>query len=226
MIRSLRAAVCLAVMVALCGIALAQHGVDAKPKPSDYPIHADAGGTIIGAEYLVRSVGGERDMFIVDEYLVIHVAVYPPKGRTVDVSNGHFRLRINGKDKELRLPQTPGMVAASLKYSDWERRRNLEIGGGLGDQTVILGRRQQAPRFPGDRRDAERRLPGPITKAEQVGGSDSPEQRVVTTALPEGSAAGPVAGHLYFAYKGKTTKIKSLELLYDTGDRQSTLRFF
>jgi hypothetical protein len=226
MIRRFRLAAYLIASLALCSPAVAQHGVEAKPKPSDYPVHGDAGGVGIGAEYLVRSVGGERDMFVVDDYLVVHVAVYPPKGRPVDVSTGHFRLRINGKNKELRLAQTPGMVAASLKYSDWERRRNLEVGGGMGDQTVILGRRRETPRFPGDRRDAENRLPGPVTKTDQAGGSDSPEERVVETALPEGPAAGPFAGHLYFAYKGKPKRIKSLELIYDTGDRQSTLRFF
>ncbi|HWR50870.1 MAG TPA: hypothetical protein VN428_07165, partial [Bryobacteraceae bacterium] len=143
MIPSLRAAASLTAFVALCGVAGAQHGVDAKPKPSDYPVHADAGGIAIAAEYLVRSVGGEHDMFVVEDYLVLQVAVYPQKGRPLDVSNGHFRLRINGKDKELRLPQTPGMVAASLKYPDWERRKNVEVGGGTGDQTVILGRRRQ-----------------------------------------------------------------------------------
>ncbi|HWR51544.1 MAG TPA: hypothetical protein VN428_10580, partial [Bryobacteraceae bacterium] len=89
----------------------------------------------------------------------------------------------------------------------------------------ILGRRRQTPRFPGDPREAERRPPGGVmTTTEGAGTSDSPETRIVESALPEGSATGPVAGHLYFAFKGKPKKIKSLELLYDTGERQATLR--
>lgn len=42
-----------------------------------------------------------------------------------------------------------------------------------------------------------------------------PEELVVQTALPEGSRRGPVSGYLYFAYKGKTASIKTLELLYE-----------
>lgn len=223
---SLGAVLCAAASMMLCTAALAQHGVAPRPKASDYPVHAAAGGAGIGAEYLVRSVGGERDMFVVDDYLVVQVAVYPAPGQRLDVSAGHFRLRINGKNKDLRLPQTPGMVAASLKYQDWERKPNLQVGGGVGDQTVILGRRRQTPRFPGDRRESDTRLPGPVSSTEQAGGSDTPQERVVETALPEGQTAGPIAGHLYFAFPGKPKKIKSLELLYDTGERRASLRFF
>ncbi len=223
--RSGRSAVlCLLAVTLWSGSAAAQHGVDPKPKPEDYPVHADAGGVKIAAEYLVRSVGGERDMFVIKDHLVVQVALYPQKGKPLDISNGHFRLLINGKKNEMRMAQAPGMVAAAMKYDDWAVRRNLEVGGGYGDSTVILGRPRQQPRFPGDRRETDRRPTGSATINEER--PDTPEARVVELALPEGPAPGPVAGHLYFVFTGKPKKIKSLELIYDTGERKAALRLF
>ena len=40
------------------------------------------------------------------------------------------------------------------------------------------------------------------------------EQRVLKKTLPEGDRATPVAGLLFFSYRGKIEKINKLELLY------------
>ena len=42
-----------------------------------------------------------------------------------------------------------------------------------------------------------------------------PEELLVRTALSDGEFRGPVSGFLYFAYKGKPSGIKSLDLLYE-----------
>ena len=52
--------------------------------------------------------------------------------------------------------------------------------------------------------------PGGVTTEPRVPASEL----VVQMALPEGPYRGPVSGFLYFPYKGKTTSIKSLDLLY------------
>jgi hypothetical protein len=39
---------------------------------------------------------------------------------------------------------------------------------------------------------------------------------VVETALPLGPQKWPVSGFLYFAFTGKTSSIKSLELIYNS----------
>ena len=52
------------------------------------------------------------------------------------------------------------------------------------------------------------------------------EEAVVDAALPEGRATGPVGGHLYFPYTGKVKSLKSLELIYQHGERQTILRLF
>ena len=205
-------------------------GTTPKPQPGDYPAHVQLGRVALGAEYLVRSlfVGGQS--FVTPDYLVVEVAVYPPKGEALEVSSGEFTLRLNGK-KQLLFAQSPGFVAASLKYPDWERRRTLEVGGGVGDTGVILGRPETAERFPGDPRPRQTRLPAPpkAPAPQDPSGLDKPEpvraeEAVVEAALPEGKAAGPVSGYLYFAYQGKLKSIRTAELLYAGAAGKAGLR--
>jgi hypothetical protein len=51
-------------------------------------------------------------------------------------------------------------------------------------------------------------------------------EAVVDAALPEGRATGPVSGHLYFPYRGKVKSLKSLELIFQLGGKQTVLRLF
>lgn len=200
----------------LCGAAFAQSsGTKPKPKPEDYPARARIGDLVIAAEYLVHTLPAAKQSFIVPDYLVIEIAVYPPRGQTVQISSGMFTLRINGKKSEL-YAQAPGMVAASLKYSDWERRPSLEAGAG----PVILGRRDPVGRFPGDQRDPEtQRPPRPQVPDQTPGGveregTQTADQAAIETAFPDGPTGGPVSGYLYFAFRKKPASIKSLELIY------------
>src|SRR5437899_5237635 len=55
-------------------------GADPKPKAEDYEVHGRAGAVTIGAEYMVTSVGGEGQMFVLDDYLVVEVGLFPRKG--------------------------------------------------------------------------------------------------------------------------------------------------
>ncbi len=143
------------------------------------------------------------------------------------VSAAHFRLRVNNK-KQTLYSQTPGMVAASLKYPDWHERRGLEGSAGAGNAGVILG--TPSSRFPGDSRD-RRRLPAPPRAPEEENRSGierAPETKaedaVVGAALPEGPQRGPVAGCLYFPYDGKLKSLKTLELLYEGPRGTASLR--
>lgn len=202
----------------LLAAAVLSAGVEPRPRASDYPATAQTEAARFGAEYLVRSVSAQNQTFLVNDYLVVEVAVYPEGGRRFPLAAGHFTLRVNGKKTAL-LPQTPGMVAASLKYPDWERRTELVLGGGVGDTGVVFGRRDPVERFPGDPRPRQSRLPTPprvptaAPEAEKEP-TPPPEELVIQAALPEGEIRGPVAGYLYFAYKEKPRKIRKLELLY------------
>lgn len=205
-------------------------GTTPKPQPGDYPAHAQPGQVALGAEYLVHSFFLRGQTFVTPDYLVVEVAVYPPKGEALAVSSGEFTLRLNGK-KQVLFAQSPGFVAASLKYPDWERRGALEVSGGVGDTGVILGRPERVERFPGDPRPRQTRLPAPpkAPAPQDPSGLDQQppvraEEALVEAALPEGKAAGPVSGYLYFAYKGKIKSIRTLELLYDGPAGHAILR--
>jgi hypothetical protein len=201
--------------------AAAQNGTRPKDKPTDYPAHTTSDQVVLGAEYLVHSVPGAGETYFVPNYLVVEVACFPAKGARPNLQAGQFTLRINGK-RDVVFPQAPSFVAASLKYPDWERRPRLVGEAG----PVIIGRPERVERFPGDPRPGRTRLPEP-PRAPDTGSPREPamsaEELVVDAALPEGEAAGPVSGYLYFAYRGKTKKIKSLELLWSGGEEPVVL---
>ena len=214
----------------ILGSPVRAQGTTPRPAPSEYPVHTALGRASLGAEYLVRSLPGQGQTFDVRDYLVLEVAVYPAQGESFMVSSGHFTLRVNGR-KQTLYPQTPGMVAASLKYADWERRPTLQAGAGVGDTGVILGAPPPVERFPGDRRPTQNRLPKPPRAPDTPGNVErrepaSAEEVAVQTTLPEGETRGPVSGHLYYAFKGKTKSIKSLELLYRGPAGEAALKLF
>jgi hypothetical protein len=192
-------------------------GVPERPKASGYPAQATLPGLALGAEFMVRSVAGPDRTAIVRDYVTVEVALYP--AAALDVRSGQFTLRVNGK-KPMLFAQTPQFVAAALKYPDWERRPELTASGGLGDAGVVLGRAPPVERFPGDP-SARRGPQAPrAPEADGRGGYDAPpkmtpEELVVAAALDEGERRSPLAGYLYFAFRGKPGSIKTLELLYD-----------
>ena len=204
-------------------------GHEPREKPADYPVHAAIGNAGIGAEYLVHSFSGDRQTFYTPDYLVVEVAVYPAREAVFEIGNGTFVLRINGR-KQTLYPDAPGFVAASLKYPDWERRMNVETQASVGNADVIVGRSQTVERFPGDPRPGQNRLPRAPKAPEADPRSGAERQEpvnaadiIAATALPEGIAASPVSGYLYFRYRGKTKSIKSLELVYQNKDDSVSL---
>lgn len=194
-------------------------GTTPKTNPSEYPAQVRLGSTVYGVEYMVRSIGSDKQTFITEDYLVVEVALFPDKGTSTSVDMRNFTLRLNGKKSAL-LAQTPGIVGASLKYPDWNRQTGVIASAGAGDRGIILGRPTEVERFPGDPRPSQRRLPrGP--EAPTV---ERPEQEpvdypaiVVKMALPEGPIKYPVSGYLYFPHRGKLESIRKVELLIGGG---------
>jgi hypothetical protein len=209
----------------LAPVLMAQRGLQPKPKASDYPARARGQGVEIGAEYLVHTLKSGDDSFFVPDYLVIEVAIYPAKGETGTISSDQFSLRINGK-KQVLWAQPPGFVAASLKYPDWTRKPALQAGAAAGNTGIILGRPASVGRYPGD--PEARRLPDPpkVQQQPEKEPQQTGDQAVTETALANGKLEGPVSGYLYFEYKGKTAKIKSLELIYRSGEKTIVVPLF
>lgn len=191
------------------GCVLLFAGTEPKAKPEEYPVHGRAGEIAIGAEYMVQSIATPRATFIAKDYLVVEVAAFPPRtGAMIRASD--FTLRVNGAKQEL-LTQTPGMVAASLKYEDWGRQRGITAQAG----PVIIGPRASS-RFPGDaRQPLPRPAPAPESAAPEVEQEAvDPSDAIDAAALNEGPARQPRSGYLFFPYTGKLTKIKTVELVY------------
>jgi len=190
-----------------------------REKASDYPEHAKLADREIGAEYLVHSIPVERGVLVASDYLVVEVAVFPLTLAGVAVSSGQFTLRINGKKAPV-YAQSPGMVAASLKYPDYERTRpQLVAQAG----PVIIGGTQPVSRFPGD---PSARRPPRVEQAPDApdrGATDQESQipiedQVTRAALADEHTTRPRRGVLFFPYQGKTKSIRSLELVCEPGE--------
>jgi hypothetical protein len=202
-----------AALVLAAALAYAQGGTEPKPKPEDYEAHGSGKAASLGAEFLIHSFSGRGQMYIADDYLVVEVALYPPKGEAVEVNAGQFTLRVNGKRPLLTVPAS--MVAGSFQHPEWQPRLEGSVGAGPAD--VIFGRPRPSTDpgnpVPGRRppRAPDDDPPGGIEREARV----KPEELVVETALPTGRYSGAVSGYLYFPYKGKASGIKTVELVYD-----------
>jgi hypothetical protein len=205
----------LRILIAAGTLSLVLAGQDApRSKASDYPVHITLPGMEMGAEYLVHSIPGERGGYFAKEYLVVEVAIFPASRESVKISSGRFTLRIN--NKSVLLARSPGMVAAALKYQDWEQRPQMTAQAG----PVIYGA-PQVGRFPGDPTQP-RPLPTPRAPDQGSGNvekqQDLPiEDAIARSALPERPTVEHVKGCLFFRFEGKLKSIKSLDLIYDTG---------
>src|SRR5262245_48404461 len=115
-----------ALLLGVAAAAFAQ-GAEPKTKAEEYDVHGQSKNVTVGAEFMVHSFSGQGQTFIVNDYVVVEVALYPPKGESHVVKSGAFALRINGKKPPL-LPQPPTMVAATMQRPEWQNRPHLEAG--------------------------------------------------------------------------------------------------
>jgi len=192
---------------ALCVVtAFAQGGTDCKSKPEDYEVHAQVKDIGIGAEFMIHSFSGQGETYLTPDFLVVEVALYPPKGTTLNAGDGQFALRINGK-KQLLTPASPQLVASTLQHPEWRSGPRFQVGGmpPVMDDGTYGGHPPRSPlpppRDPGEDVPREPRVTAP--------------DLLLQTAFPEGPHKVPFSGFLFFPYKGKGSSIKSLDLLYD-----------
>jgi hypothetical protein len=191
-----------ALLLCCAGLAWAQ-GTTPKSSAAEYEVHAATAAVEIGAEFMVHSVLSEDQSAVLKDYLVIEVALFPPKRIPLESDSGSFTLRLNGKT----VPRaTPQMVAAAIERPEWSPgpRRDGDVPQ-RPPYGNVPGQRMPIPRPP----TAEERAG--IDPRERV----TPAQLVARTALPQGRFDGAVSGYLYFPFKGKTSAIRTLELTYD-----------
>ncbi len=200
-------------VIALVALALTPSlkALDARDSPADYPVQGAVVDMKIGVEYMVRSFLADNQSFTIDDYLIVEMGVFPQREAKLDLRR--FTLRINGNS--ILHTQTPGMVAASVKYPDWTMRPSMQGGATTPDgRGVIIGRDPRVGRWPGDPRQS----PEPENRTPQVQPDKEPidyERLITRSSLPEGKFNKALAGFLYFPYNGKLKSIKTVELLID-----------
>ena len=185
--------------------------LDARSSPVEYPAQAARSELRVGVENMVQSFLADNQSVTIDDYLLIEIGVFPEREAKVDLRR--FILRINGKT--LLHAQTPGMVAASVKYPDWRMRPTFEGGATREDgRGIIVGRDPRVGRWPGD----PRQTPTPPERTSPVEPDKQPidySHLINRSSLPEGKFNKPVAGFLYFPYDGKLKSIRTVDLLID-----------
>jgi hypothetical protein len=183
-------------------------GMPPRAAASEFPHHAQLGPVTIAAEFTGHGIGTPQGALTSEDYVAVEVGFYGAEGTRARLSIDDFSLRVNGKKVGLR-GQPYGMVLSSLKDPEWEppstetKKSKTSMGGG-GEGG---GQNNDPPPVP------------KMTFAERR----AMEQKVQKSTLPEGDRALPVAGLIFFQYRGKTQGIKTLELLYDGPAGKATL---
>lgn len=181
-------------------------GLPPRATPADYQAHAQAGTVAVGAEFAGHSIPTPQGPLTTEEYVVVETGLFGPPGARVTISSNDFSLRINGK--KTPLPSQPyGLVIGSAKDPEWQppaaapkSKTSLGGGGGQGETNEP---------------------PAPV--AIPIGVQRAMAQRIQKAALPEGERTLPVAGLIFFQYRGKSKGIHSVQLIYEGPAGKATL---
>ncbi len=203
---------------AVCVAAFAaERGVKPRADVSEYPAHRQMDDGAIGAAVLDPQQ--TRSTFVSDinrGYVVVEIALYPPKGKRIDVSDTDFVLRVAGTKIQARAARPAEIARILQKTAPAERTVDVYPSVGIGYES--------GPSVYDPNTGTTRRSRGVYTST-GVGvgvGSTRPastdddrrtmEQELSDKALPEGEAVSPVCGYLYFPISPK--KKASYELEY------------
>jgi hypothetical protein len=199
------------------------HGTVPREDAEKYQAHADREGLMAGAELLTSDQARKKFSANVSRCcIVVEVAFYPEKDKPVDVLLDDFSLQPEGADYSAR-PMSPQVVASRLeKKSESTRRVTTTETAGVGYEsgTYIDPVTGRPVKYHGVTTDV-----GAGVGAEPAGypqqtdrDRDNLEVELAEKALPEGAAAKPVAGYLYFPTSIREKKRTPLQLKYKIKD--------
>ncbi|SRR5579859_2519288 len=207
---------CLAVAL-MCVVSLsaeAPRGTVPRATADRYPVHAVQGGVAIGATLLTPDQTRKAFASDVDRCcVVVEVALYPSKDSTVGVSLNDFVLRVTGTDVAVK-PSVAKVLAAKLqKKAASPRDRDINIvpttsvGYESGGYDPVTGQRRSGGIYTSTGVGV-----GIGGSQPQPGSTDvdrnTMELELGEKGLPEGEAAVPVAGYLYFSLPQTKEKAK------------------
>lgn len=184
-------------------------GVPPRAAPTDYQAQGKAGAVTIGAESTGHSVITPEGTFTTEDYLAVEVGLF---GAHATISASDFSLRLNGKKQPLP-SQGYLLILKSLKDPEWVppdvgQHESKSKGGITGGGDSGGGGGNDPPPPPP-------KMPLELQRAMA--------QKVQHSELPEGDRPLPVAGLLFFSYRGKTDSIRSMELVYSGSAGKATL---
>lgn len=186
-------------------------GLPPRAAPSDYQAAEKAGAFTVAADFVGHAVPTLQGPLSSEDFVAVEVAFFGPADGKVKLSFTDFSIKINGKKNPIESQQY-GLVMKSLSDPEWipdvpaegpKSKGGISGGGGGG--------------AAGDPKPAPPKMPFPLRRAM--------EQKVQKAALPEGERAVPVAGLLFFPYRGKDQSIQLVEVLYAGAAGKATLTF-
>lgn len=183
-------------------------GMPPRVAPTEYQAHGTAGDFTIAADFDEHSVPTPDGTFTSEDYVVVEAALFGPAGAKINLKLEDFSLHIN--DKKAPLPsQAYALLFHSLSDPEWippkqpddEKSKTAINTGGRGGQN--------------DDKPLPPKMPRELRRAM--------EQKVLKVVMPEGERPAPVAGLLFFYYRGKSKNIKSMELIYNGAAGTATI---
>jgi hypothetical protein len=181
-------------------------GLPPRATPGDYQAHGQAGTITIGAEFKGHSVPTPDAVYSNEDYVAVEVGLFGPPEARLKLAHDDFTLRIDGKKTVLTgLPYAA--VFRSLKDPEW-----VPEGGtaSKSKSSVSTGGDKSSDGPP-----PPAHMPIELERAM--------DQRVQKSALAEGERVLPEAGLIFFEHRGKTEKIRSIELIYSGPAGKATL---
>jgi hypothetical protein len=211
-IGALSAAVCLCGQgqpPSSTGAPIENKGIPPRATPGDYQAHTQAGTVTIAAEFAGHSVPTEQGPLTTEDFVVVETALFGAPDARLTISADDFSLRINGK--KTPLPSLPyGMVLSSVKDPEWippeQAKSKSKTGLTTGGDSDQSGSNEPPPPV---------KIPIEVQRAMA--------QRVQKATLPKGDRALPLAGLIFFQYRGAAKGIHSVELIYDGPAGKATL---
>jgi len=196
----------LTILTTLSLFAQAPPGLDTKPvaarsAPADYQAQAKEGEYTVAADFVSHAVPTPQGMFTSEDYVVVEVAFYGPPESKLRLSFSDFSLKIN--DRKTPIPGQPnGVVFRSLSDPEW-----------------------QPPKVEDDKQKRPAGEPPPPTPKMPFAMRRTMELKVQKAAMPEGDRVLPIAGLLFFPYRGKDEGIRTVELQYNGAAGTAVLTF-
>lgn len=191
--------------------AAAQKGTTPRESAARYPVHGELDGVAIGAALLTPDE--VQHAFTTDLNrccFVVEVALYPDKGKALEIAHQDFTFRIAGTDAAAK-PAGPNLLALTLQQAA-PTSRSVSASGSVGVEYGTGGSYDPATGQP-----RGRGVSTSVAVGVGVGGSgDKPastdrareimEAELSGKGLPEGIVSAPVAGYLYFPLTTKKKK--------------------